>query len=329
VETASGDINFLMYGKAIANGTAPYSEELAEKPLSSARIYDSIYVRHWDVWLTPEKYTVWSGVLTKAKKGYTFDGTLKNLLAGVKEAETPVQPYGDAGDYDISPDGKNVIFLSKAPELPKANYTTSYIFLVPHDGSSIAAPINAQTGPNTPPNAQGASASPRFSPDGTQIAYFQMDEETYESDRNKLYIATIGGDITGVATDWDRNPDHLEWSPNGTSIYVAAPDTARERLFVIPTTAATDFVPKNITDEDSITTFHMLPDSSALVTSSQIWSPTNYYIASTSGIKPLFAANEADEVFSDLSSADMEEFFYEGNWTEVCLSLPHHSLEIC
>lgn len=42
--TDSGDIHFLMYCKAYENGTA-YNEALVEEPLSSARIYTSIWVR--------------------------------------------------------------------------------------------------------------------------------------------------------------------------------------------------------------------------------------------------------------------------------------------
>lgn len=42
--TDSGSIHFLMYCKAYENGTA-YNEALVEEPLSSARIYTSIWVR--------------------------------------------------------------------------------------------------------------------------------------------------------------------------------------------------------------------------------------------------------------------------------------------
>ena len=45
-QTPSGDIHFLVYAKAYPNGTA-YNEALASTPASSARIYNSIYVRHW------------------------------------------------------------------------------------------------------------------------------------------------------------------------------------------------------------------------------------------------------------------------------------------
>jgi hypothetical protein len=43
--TESGDIHFLMYCLAYANGTA-YNPELVEEPVSSARIYTQIWVRY-------------------------------------------------------------------------------------------------------------------------------------------------------------------------------------------------------------------------------------------------------------------------------------------
>ena len=42
--TESGDINFLMYCRSYSNGTA-YNAELVAEPLSTARIYTSIWTR--------------------------------------------------------------------------------------------------------------------------------------------------------------------------------------------------------------------------------------------------------------------------------------------
>ncbi|KAI9740368.1 MAG: putative dipeptidyl-peptidase 5 [Cirrosporium novae-zelandiae] len=319
--TTSGDINFVLWGDSYPNGTA-YNEELVEEPLSSARIYDSIYIRHWDYYLTPEFQAVFSGILKASNStnsvSYTFDGELTNLVAPVKYAESPYPPFGGSSDYDLSPDGTTVVFMSKAPEIPKANYTTSYIYLVPHNGSQTAFAINGLNNTATPPNAKGASSAPIFSPDGTKVAYFQMDENTYESDRNKLYIASLTShNITGVATNWDRSPDTIKWANNKT-LYVAAADYARERLFVIPTTASANYVPTNFTDEGVVSSYYILPDSSVLVTSTSIWSSVDYYIATTNGTKTiLFAANEVDEELSGLGPEDVDEFYYEGNWTTI------------
>jgi len=46
VTTSSGNIHFLVYSLAYPNGTA-YNPATAEVPASTARMYTSIYVRHW------------------------------------------------------------------------------------------------------------------------------------------------------------------------------------------------------------------------------------------------------------------------------------------
>ena len=82
--TKDGDINFVVYGQSTADGKA-YNPERATKPVSSAHIYDSIYVRHWDRYLTPEFNAVFSGTLKKGQhpsnRDYTFDGKLNNLCS--------------------------------------------------------------------------------------------------------------------------------------------------------------------------------------------------------------------------------------------------------
>jgi hypothetical protein len=45
-KTSSGDIHFLLSAQAYPNGTA-YNEAIAEASASTARIYTSIFVRHW------------------------------------------------------------------------------------------------------------------------------------------------------------------------------------------------------------------------------------------------------------------------------------------
>lgn len=45
-KTESEDVHFLVSAQAYPNGTA-YNENLAETPASTARIYSSIFVRHW------------------------------------------------------------------------------------------------------------------------------------------------------------------------------------------------------------------------------------------------------------------------------------------
>ena len=77
----------------------------------------------------------------------------------------------------------------------------------------------------------------------------------YESDRNIIYVANSDPTnlvVTSVAGDWDRSPDVLVWSNDGSALYVAAPDLGRERVFTVPIDTAADYKPANITDEGMV-----------------------------------------------------------------------------
>ncbi|GAB7364762.1 hypothetical protein MBLNU230_g5560t1 [Neophaeotheca triangularis] len=315
--TESGDINFLMNCLAYANNGSAYNEELATKPWTTGRLYDNIYVRHWDQYLTQQRYAVFAGTLKSGHEGYSFDGQMTNLLQGmdapVTRPESPVQPFGGSGDYDLSPDGSQAVFLTKAPELSKANYTASYLYLVPHDGSAVAKNLNGP-GSNAPAAAQGASGGPSFSPDGTRIAYFQQDGIAYESDRNKVYIADINTmEITQLADAWDSSPSTFKWSHDCNELWVASDYQASTRLFILPVDAGAEYSPTNITDVTSVSDYYLLPDGSALVSSSAVWSSHNVYLLQKDSTTTyLYLANEIDPELSGLSPQDISYMWYEG-----------------
>jgi dipeptidyl aminopeptidase/acylaminoacyl peptidase len=274
-------------------------------------------VRHWDTYITQERYAVFAGSLTASGSSYDFDGEMTNLLAGldysVTRPETPVQPYGGTGDYDLSPDGSTVAFLTKAPELSKANYTASYIYLVPHDGSSDPQQLNGP-GSSAPSAAQGASGGPTFSPDGKWIAYFQQDGISYESDRSKIYVADVeSGDINPVAENWDSSAAVIKWSHNCDHLYVASDYWGSTRLFIIPADAGADYKPTNITGDTSVSDYYVLPGGDALVSANAVWSSFNLYTVTPDGdMSYLYQANEEDENLAGLGPEDIEWAWYEG-----------------
>ncbi|KAJ5591514.1 uncharacterized protein N7459_001883 [Penicillium hispanicum] len=324
--TESGDIHFLVYAKSYGNGTA-YNENMAVTPFSTARIYDSIYVRHWDSWLATTFNAVFSGTLKKITHGqegslrYDLAEPLTNLVAGVKNLESPYPPFGGASDYDISPDGKWVAFKSKAPELPRANNTASYIYLAPHDGSEKPEAINGPGSPGTPEGVKGDSSSPVFSPDSERVAYFQMEDIAYESDRRTLYVHTIGSKdtIPALAKNWDRSPDTAKWTADGKSLILRTEDRGCKKLFMISDNADDEFEPRNFTDGGSVSAWYNMPDGDVLVSASAIWTSRTVYTMNlemgTTNI--LFSANEVDPGLKSLSTTDVDEFYYEGNWTDI------------
>ncbi|KAL2843467.1 putative dipeptidyl-peptidase 5 [Aspergillus pseudodeflectus] len=322
VTAKNGDLHYVLNGQSYPNGTA-YNEATATPQASSARIYDSIYVRHWDYYLTTTFNAVFSGTLKKNQhKKYTAAGGLKNLVSPVKNAESPYPPFGGASDYDISPDGKWVAYKSKAPDRPQANHTTAYIYLAPHDGSKTAFPVNGP-GSKVPEGIEGDSNNPVFSPDSKTLAYFQMEDPTYESDRRVLYLYDLSSkEITALATEWDRSPDSLQWVDTRT-IVVGAEDTGRVKLFLVPVKKATgnDFQPANLTATGVVSAYYVLPNKNILVTGAAQWTNWNVYTVSLDPkkgvLKTLASANEIDPELAGLGPEDISEFWYEGNWTDI------------
>ncbi|KAJ5716289.1 hypothetical protein N7493_008200 [Penicillium malachiteum] len=234
---------------------------------------------------------------------------------------SPYPPYSETSDYDISPDGEWVAFRSKAPELPKANNTASYIYLVPHDGSQPPKAINGPDSPGALEGVHGDSSSPSFSPDSKRVAYLQMRNIAYESDRRILYIYEIGSKkaITALARDWDRSPESVKWTIDGKSLILNAEDYARTRLFILPIDADDKFKPQNFTDTGSVNEWYNIPTGDVLVSGSAIWTSWTVYTATPgkSINKVLFSANEVDPGLKGLGPADIDEFYFRGNWTDI------------
>ncbi|KAF2029615.1 hypothetical protein EK21DRAFT_100997 [Setomelanomma holmii] len=321
--TSSGNLNFLVNSLAYPNGTA-YNPETAETPRSTARFYSDNYARHWDTWLTKQRYNVFAGVLS-SKGSYALAGTgLRNLNHGVNftttQSETPVQPFGDSGDYAISPDGSLYAFLSKAPQLNKANYTASYIYLGSFASSDVAVALNGPDSEQAKAGHQGASGQPSFSPDSTKLAYIQQDEDYYESDLWQLYSVDVATSYSKVTTSnfqtlssdfdrWVQGP--LTWAHDGQSIYATAEDYARVKVFNFPISGKGDYKP--LTSNTTVSSFSLLPDSSLLITASAIWTPTEYYVIANGTKNTLFNAAEHDENLAGLSSSTFSEIFFNGS----------------
>lgn len=68
---------------------------------------------------------------------------------------------------------------------------------------------------------------PRFSPDGTKVAFFSDRTGEYQ-----LYVADVSGDRPweALTTDLDRTAYHAEWSPDGTKLLFGDKDL---RIFVV------------------------------------------------------------------------------------------------
>jgi dipeptidyl aminopeptidase/acylaminoacyl peptidase len=147
------------------------------------------------------------------------------------DADCPSKPFGDSNDYSISPDGKTVVFSAKDVGRDEAWSTNFDLFAAPTDGS--VTPRKLTTSPAT-------DSTPRFSPDGTTLAYLAMSRPGYEADRYEIVLRdwATGAErkITLRADDsprGDRSPDGVAWSPNGKELFCTAEHVGQNAIFAV------------------------------------------------------------------------------------------------
>ncbi len=118
-----------------------------------------------------------------------------------------------ATDVQISPDGSRVAFCV-APIGHLSSHPASTIFIVPTDGSSQPRAITGSDHNNI---------SPRWSPDGTQIAFLS---DRVERGTSQLYVVPAEGGEPLRLTSFEGGATQPAWSSDGQLVYFTARRTA-------------------------------------------------------------------------------------------------------
>ena len=186
----------------------------------SGRVYDKLFVRHWDSWSDGRRSQLF--VVPVAKDGGL---ALQGVgITGALVGDTPSKPFGGGEELNWSPDGKTVYFALREAGRTEPNSTNLDIFSAPADGS--AAPTNLTA------DNDGMDNLPTVSPDGKWLAWFAMARATYEADRQVLMLRDLStGQVRALTQDWDRSVASIAWAPDNKSLYVTAQDIQEEPIF--------------------------------------------------------------------------------------------------
>ena len=170
---------------------------------SSGKIYQGLDHRHWDKWNEGSYNHVFieniaSGALTDIMQGLPY--------------YCPQEPHGGEEDYIWSPDGKKVLYVTKA------KVGTQYV--VSTNTDIYQYDIATKTTTNLTEGMMGYDTNPSFSKEGV-LAWLSMKEDGNEADKNDLYILHNGQKINLTAT-WDNTVFSYLWSDDGKKIYFIA-----------------------------------------------------------------------------------------------------------
>lgn len=185
---------------------------------ATAYVANDLMYRHWDHWVTELPHTF----IADFAKGITPDNS-SDILADEKELyELPIEPFGGLEQLSWSPDGKFIAYSCKkkvGKEYAFSTDTEIYIY-------------NASSGKCTViPMGGGYDTDPRWSPDGSRIAWLSMARDGYEADKTRLMVASVNTsdadcpeitDIRDLTADFKYNASGPFWDKDSKTIYFSA-----------------------------------------------------------------------------------------------------------
>src|SRR5215510_8525829 len=200
-------------GRSIAYAT----EDEPEKKSGPERFNDSFEVGNDDFLIQSPAFPTHAWIVPSE------GGAAKRLTSGAWSLPINHPPGAPASPLAWSPDGKAVVLVRLA---------------TPHSGDSRDATIHIidiETG-----KMRGVTGhkefegQPTFSPDGSQVAYWQP-RDGESGNLNEIHIApSSGGTGRSITRALDRNMARSIWMPDGKSLVVGANDGTRVSLWLQP-----------------------------------------------------------------------------------------------
>jgi len=169
-----------------------------------AHMTDDLLYRHWTFWKDGKrKHTLVKNL---------DSGDLTDLTPG--QWESPRFDLRGANGYDISPNGKELCYVSNHDKEPQSS-TNGDLWIVQIGGGK------AQNITSDNPAYDG---NPQYSPNGRYIAYRMQKKPGYESDLYRLAIYDTKTQKRTILTEDFKNwVSAFQWAPDSKSIYFTAP----------------------------------------------------------------------------------------------------------
>jgi dipeptidyl aminopeptidase/acylaminoacyl peptidase len=191
----------------------------------NVRVYEHFPVRQWNQWLDDRQPTL---LVQTLEPGAKPKDILSTTVLAHSAGFSGVPDSTSAGSSLAaiwSPDGKEVVFTAT---IERWNAVSGHVGFHLY---RLAAGGGAEPGIVTP--LAGEYDSAQFSADGKALffKYIPQDQEIYHLPRLTRVSWPGGGDATLVARDFDREPAVYAITSDSHTVYLLAPDGAKESLF--------------------------------------------------------------------------------------------------
>jgi dipeptidyl aminopeptidase/acylaminoacyl peptidase len=273
------------------------ADRLAQKKQATGKVYDKLFVRHWDTWKNGTRSQLFTVGLAAP------DVEPINITRGL-DGDTPSKPMGEGDEITFSPDGKTLYFALREAGRSEAWSTNLDIFSAPADGS--AAPKNLT------PDMDGQDSVPVVSPDGKKLAWLSMARPKFEADKQRVMILELSSGKTQYVTqNWDRSVSAMDFTPDGKSLIAVAQNVGKTNLFRIDTRKGEA---AQLTTSGTVGEF-VLHGTNIYFTRHNLKSPADIYrIPQEGGGSEQLTSVNAD-MLADVQMGDAEQMKFKG-WKE-------------
>lgn len=197
------------------------ARRLASQAASPAKgqVFDRLFVRHWDSWSDGRVSQLF---IARLENGQAVEPV---SLSGALDADVPSRPFGDASEYNFSPDGSRLVFTARLKGSTEAWSTNFDLYEVPVEGGEPR---------NLTQDNPAWDTQPVFSPNGRLLAWRATERAGFEADRFHLVVQDLKtGERRALTRPWDRSVDSFAFSHDGRTIYATTDHFGQHPLWAI------------------------------------------------------------------------------------------------